>query len=253
MVGGNTWIPALLQDPAWRLSAESDAVYLHETQFLARQMLQKAATITVTLTAGDTAKIATVRVTNHTGHKLPTGYPEGRMMWLNLRAYDADRTLVYESGAYDAESGRLDRDPDVKVYEVKQGLTPGLAAYLGKPAGASFHFVLNNTTVKDNRIPPRGYSQAAYDQPGLRPVGATYGDGQYWDDTEYTLPLETERVVATLYYQTASREYVEFLEANGGVDGLALAELWASRKSPPEVMARASVPRFARYLPIIYR
>lgn len=174
-------------------------------------------------------------------------------MWLNLRAYDAEGTLVYESGAYDAESGRLHRDPDVKVYEVKQGLTPALAALLGKAAGASFHFVLNNMTVKDNRIPPRGYTRALYDQPGLRPVGATYADGQYWDETVYTLPLETAQVVATLYYQTASREYVEFLAANGGIDGLAMAQLWASLKSPPEVMARAWAPSSENYLPLIRR
>lgn len=251
MVGGNTWVPALLQDPAWRLSAEADAGHLHETMLQARQMLRKAATVTVTVTPSDTAKIATVRVTNQTGHKLPTGYPEGRRMWLNLRAYDAGGALVYESGAYDAETGKLQQDPDLKVYEVKQGITPALAAVLGKPAGASFHFVLNNTTVKDNRIPPRGYSQALYNRPGLRPVGVEYADGQYWDDTDYTVPIETERVVATLYYQTASREYVEFLAANGGIDGLALAELWASLKSPPEVMARAWVPSFEMYLPII--
>jgi Xaa-Pro aminopeptidase len=48
------------------------------------------------------------------------------------------------------------------VYEIKQGLTPELAAALGKDPGESFHFVLNNTTVKDNRIPPRGFTNAAY-------------------------------------------------------------------------------------------
>ena len=45
-------------------------------------------------------------MTNNTGHKLPTGYPEGRRMWLNLRAYDDDGELIYESGAYDPATGR---------------------------------------------------------------------------------------------------------------------------------------------------
>ncbi len=253
MVGGNTWIPELIQNPGWRLSAESEAGYLHETMSQARQMLSNAATVSVALTTSDTVKIATVRVTNHTGHKFPTGYPEGRLTWLNLKAYDAEGNLLYESGIYDEGTGRLQRDPDVKVYEVKQGITPELAAFLGKAAGASFHFVLNNTTVKDNRIPPVGYKQALYDKPGLRPVGANYADGQFWDDTTYTVPMGTERLIATLYYQTASREYVEFLASSGGVDGLALAELWASLKSPPQVVARAWVPSWDIYLPIISR
>jgi hypothetical protein len=126
---------------------------------------------------------------------------------------------------------------------------------LGRPelAGESFHFVLNNEIVKDNRIPPRGFTQAAYDQPGLRPVGATFVDGQHWDDTVYTLPQEVERVMVTLYYQTSSKEYVDFLRAGGGVDGVTLGELWETSKSPPEVMAVTWFPGYPRYLPIVFR
>ena len=200
-----------------------------------------------------TGRVAVVRVINETGHKLPTGYPEGRRAWLNLTAYDGDGNPVYESGAYDPDTGVLTQDADIKVYEVKQGLTSELAALLGQPAGESFHFVLNNTIVKDNRIPPRGYTQAAFDRPGMRPVGATYVDGQHWDDTVYALPPTTERVFATLYYQTASKEYVDFLRANGGVDGASLGALWEGSKSPPEVMAMAWTPSFEWYLPVVLR
>ena len=209
--------------------------------------------MTVTLATAGSDKIATVRVTNQAGHKLPTGYPEGRQIWINLRAYDGSGNLVYESGTYDLAAGQLSRDADIKVYEVKQAITENLAALLGKPAGSSFHFVLNNSVLKDNRIPPRGYQVLLWDQPGLRPVGVEYGDGQHWDDTTYTLPLETERVFAVLYYQTASREYVSFLEANGGVDGLRLGELWESLKSPPEIVAMAWLPDYPFYLPLVMR
>jgi hypothetical protein len=251
MVGGNTWIPDLLQNPDWRLSAEQDAVHLNETMRQAEDMLRLAATLNVTLTISNTNKVAIVRVTNHAGHKLPTGYPEGRQMWLHLQAFDAGGQVIYESGAYDAVSGQLHRDPDAKVYEIKQGITPELAALLGKPAGASFHFVLNNTVVKDNRIPPLGYRRVHFDRPGLRPIGASFADEQHWDDTLYELPSEAERVVATLYYQTASKEYVDFLRSRGGVDGLALGGLWETSKSPPVVMARAWAPGHDLYLPVI--
>jgi hypothetical protein len=216
-------------------------------------MLRQAATLTVTLTTSGTDKVAIVRVTNQTGHKLPTGYPEGRRMWVNLRAYDSNGDLISESGAYDPATGVLTEDPDAKVYEVKQGITSELAALLKQPAGASFHFVLNNTVIKDNRIPPRGFTQAALDQAGLRPVGASYVEGQYWDETTYTLPLETERVVATLYYQTSSKEYIDFLRAKGGLDGYALGSLWDDSKSPPETMARDWFPKTPYYLPIIFK
>jgi hypothetical protein len=128
----------------------------------------------------------------------------------------------------------------LKVYEVKQGITPELAQVLGKEAGESFHFVLNNTVVKDNRIPPRGYTVAAYDRPGMVPVGATYTDGQFWDETVYPVPDNTARVVASFYYQTSSKEYIDFLRAKGGADGAALGMLWDTLKSPPELVAQAS-------------
>lgn len=53
-------------------------------------------------------------------------------------------------------TGELTEDADLKRYEVKQGITPELATELGQTPGESFHFVLNNSVVKDNRIPPRG-------------------------------------------------------------------------------------------------
>ncbi|MCJ7659058.1 MAG: PQQ-dependent sugar dehydrogenase [Anaerolineales bacterium] len=253
MIGGNSWVPQLLLDDRWRLNSLNDAENLYATTLFARQMLRKSATITTTLiSAVDGGKLATVRVVNQTGHKLPTGYPEGRRLWLNLKAYDARGDLIYESGAYNPTSGTLTKDNDIKVYEAKQGLTPELAALVGWPAGESFHFVLNNTVIKDNRIPPRGYTQKAFDRPGLRPIGATYSDGQYWDDTVYMLPDDTESIQVTLFYQTASKEYVDFLRTYGGLDGDTIGSLWDSSKSPPEVIATALYPSVPLFLPIIH-
>ncbi len=85
----------------------------------------------------------------------------------------------------------------------------------------------------------------------MRPVGATFMDGQYWDNTEYTVPGATTRVVATLYYQLTSGEYVEFLRANGGADGAILGQLWDDSKSPPEVVAQAEFPApNVHYIPL---
>jgi hypothetical protein len=173
-------------------------------------------------------------------------------MWIHLQAFDQAGLQIYESGAYDAQNGQLIYDSDIKVYEAKQGLTPELASLLGQSPGESFHFVLNNIVIKDNRIPPRGYSRSNYDQPGLRPVGADFADGQYWDDTTYLLPPETDWARATLYYQTASREYVEFLRTRGGVDGYDLGFLWESSKSPPKIMAMAFSTGSNLYFPLVF-
>jgi hypothetical protein len=65
----------------------------------ARQMLQSAALLEGTAVGPNLE----VRVTNLTGHKLITGYPEGRRMWLNVRWYDGPGgtgNLVHEDGGY---------------------------------------------------------------------------------------------------------------------------------------------------------
>ena len=41
-----------------------------------------------------------LKVVNLTGHKLISGYPEGRRMWLNIKWYDNQNNLLREDGAY---------------------------------------------------------------------------------------------------------------------------------------------------------
>lgn len=258
LVGSNTWLPELLQMDEWRLNSIEDTAYLNTNMQLTESFMKTAARLEVGMGApsGGTRTVD-VTVTNLTGHKLPTGYPEGRRMWIHLQAYDEAGNLVYESGAYDPVSGVLDDDPDVKVYEAKLGMTDALAATLGLPNdsdGSSFFFALNNTFIKDSRIPPRGYDADAFNQDGLRPVMADpYPTGQYWDTTQYEVPEEAVHVTVQLYYQVASREYIEFLEQYGGLDGEALYSMWEQSKSPPVLMAIAFSPGYYNHLPVIRR
>ena len=58
----------------------------------ALKSLTEAASLTV---SGNTLKI-----TNLTGHKLISGYPEGRRMWINTKWYNDAGDLLREDGAY---------------------------------------------------------------------------------------------------------------------------------------------------------
>jgi hypothetical protein len=134
-------------------------------------------------------------------------------------------------------------DPHLKVYEIKPGISTGLAPVVNLPAGPSFHFVLNDTIYQDNRIPPRGFTNAAFTLIQSPPIGYSYADSQYWDDTPYPVPLGTDRVEVTLYYQTTSKEYIEFLRDENVTDnwGDTMYSLWlAHGMSPPVAMATAS-------------
>ncbi len=233
--GGNTFVLDIIES---LYPDEVDAAQLADARARAVNMLQMAATLEVF--PEDFG--VTVRVTNETGHKLPSGYPEGRRIWLNVKAYDALGALVFESGAYDFGTADLIEDAQIKVYEIHPGLSPALAGALGLPAGKSFHFVLNDTIYSDNRIPPRGFTNAGFESIQSPPVDHVYEDGQYWDDTPYGLPEESDSVVVTLYYQTTSKEYIEFLRDENRTNsaGQVLYDAWVAQgKSPPEIMAQA--------------
>ena len=151
-----------------------------------------------------------VRIVNQTGHKLPTGYPEGRRMWLNVKFFDGGDNLIAEHGAYDDATAEL-TEGDTKVYEMKIGLDASMSAASGLPEGPSFHLTLANKVFKDNRIPPRGFTNDNFDMVQAAPVDYSYDDGQFWDDTQFVIPAGAVRAEARLRYQLTSKEYIEFL------------------------------------------
>ncbi len=245
MTGGNAWMGPVI---ASLNPTEVDTSEVTAAANRARAMLQRAATLDVQVAAAGDSFRADVRVTNHTGHKLPTGYPEGRRMWIQVTARDGAGDVVYQSGGYDPATGVLDAN-GARVYEIHLGVSPGLGGALGLSSGPSFHFTLNDTVYKDNRIPPQGFTNAAYAAFGGQPVdpsipGTRYADGQNWDLASYPLPGTARSVSAVLYYQTTSKEYVEFLRDQNVTNtaGQTLHTAWSNNaKSPPVPMASDSV------------
>jgi hypothetical protein len=239
MTGGSTWLPGVL---AQTHPGQVNEAALNAGVDRARYMLQNAADLTATQ-QGDDLKVT---VTNRTGHKLPTGYPEGRRIWLNVQFYDASMNLIAESAAYDPNTGVLGHDESAKIYEIEPAIDDLVSGVTGIPAGKSFHFVLNSTVAKDNRIPPKGYDPNTFATFGGNPVNYTYEPGQHWDDTAYKIPIGATSAQVTLYYQSTSKEFVEFLrDENAAPDGGAgqvMYDLWNENgKCPPELMKQVQI------------
>ncbi len=252
LTGGNTFVTDIV---ASFFPGEVDAAQLAAAKARATGMIQLAATLELTpQTYG-----VDVKVTNETGHKLPSGYPEGRRVWINVKAFDSGGSLVFESGAYNFGTAELAHDSQTKIYEVHPGLSPSLAAALGMPAGPSFHFVLSDTVYTDNRIPPRGFTNAGFASIQSPPVHYAYADGQHWDVTPYELPATADSVWVTVYYQTTTKEYIEFLRDANTTNsaGQDLHSAWiAQGMAPPVAMAQAGVkvdiPTGTEGPPLIY-
>lgn len=232
--GANAWIPGIIKNEYGNSLLQQPEDY-DRTIASARDMLASSAALANAITAYVPATVSTagsiafnVKVTNLSGHKLPTGYSEGRRMWLNVQVRDASNHVVAESGAYDAATATLTEDTQARVYEVLQGTwNPATQTCETQQGGAKqFHFVLNNCVAKDNRIPPVGFRLTASDDPDgyeVRPVAANYpetapGSGVLANSDAaayaFGIPAGTVGplvVRATLYHQISSKDYIEFL------------------------------------------
>ena len=230
--GGSTWLPGLLYS---LFPDDVDDAAMQAGILRARYMLQNAASVV----AEQNGVLLEVTVTNETGHKLPTGYPDGRRLWVNVKFYDEGLVLLSESGAYDPLTGVLTHDAEAKIYQAELGLDETTAPLVGETPGPSHHFALNNKVFKDNRIPPRGFTNSAFQGFGGAPVDYAYADGQYWDTSSYAIPEDAVSAEVTLYYQSISKEFVEFLRDENSTDttGQEMFDLWNDNgKCPPEVV-----------------
>ncbi|MBB5208498.1 hypothetical protein [Chiayiivirga flava] len=222
-VGGNTWIPQILKGELPGLSR--DIAFDQTTAWANELLAERSAVLETTVrTAGANTLAVDVSVFNLAGHKLPTGYAEGRRMWLEVEVRDASDAVLWHNGAWDPATGDLDVDAQTKIYEIKQGIWnagTGTCDTTDAKGREMFHFVLNNCIAKDNRIPPLGFTAA--DDPEMAAYGTSYtperpgsNRSAASDRTSYTVPLPEGAngpftVHARLQFQLASREYIEFL------------------------------------------
>ncbi|MFH2008060.1 MAG: hypothetical protein ABI333_15870, partial [bacterium] len=226
LAGGNAWIPDVIRQEYPNLARDAELIATRNAALNMLQNLSATAAVTApaSVTPGNDLNVS-VRVTNMTGHKLPTGYPEGRRMWIQVEARDGNNAVFFESGAYDPSTGVLTQDAQLKIYHVEQGIWDynGTSQCDIADSGSNpiFHFVLNNCFYLDNRIPPLGFTGGS--DPETQPKNYTYpetspGSGILvnYDDTPYAIPVplgtvDPITVTATVRYQTTSKEYVEFL------------------------------------------
>jgi hypothetical protein len=141
MTGGNYWIGALIkyQDTNGQLRLGGNLSSLQISAIdagtlRAQNQLEKAASLEVD---GNTLKVI-----NLTGHKVISGYPEGRRMWLNVKWKDANGTVIREDGDYGPIDVTLDgqlvqvdsildlHDANSKIYEAHYAMTQEWAASL---------------------------------------------------------------------------------------------------------------------------
>jgi|GEM_PF-1331604 len=195
-----------------------------------------------------------VKVINNTGHRVPSGYPDGRRLWINLAVKDGNGKVVYQSGYYDSATATLhtDASPQAGLQLAQSPVIDATATgsnavmIYQRITGACNNDdvtactpsldVLNDFILFDNRIPPRGFDYSKYRQSGVKfwnydPAtfvpyeeynsatgqSTRYPNGRNWDEVTYRFtadPSATLSVRAEALWQTHTREFMEHLREN---------------------------------------
>jgi len=194
-VGGNAFMLGLMRQD--RLGANTLALVADPASFdaaIARTengLSQASATLAASACVDAETLTVDVTVTNLTGHKLPTGFPN-RRIWLHARVVDASGATVFDSGAVDASGEIVGLDTDfephhqtisrsdqVQVYEAVMG------DLYNRPTQRLLHAA---RYLKDNRVLPAGLPSDIADAE-IRPIGvatdANFGNGQ--DQVRYVV------------------------------------------------------------------
>lgn len=228
-VGGNAFVVDAVRIlyPELRLNEEASQV-----KAWIRASLQSAAELTTTtgpidVRSGQSFPVQ-VRLTNKTGHKLPSGYPEGRRVYLAVELTLAGRAPEMLTGAWDEARGVLVSDPQLRTYETEHG------RYENGMSIRTRRLLLMNQVLSDTRLPPEGFTPSF---PDMVPVGRDYGPGpefRHWDDVAYrfTAPEVSAPTPGTLVvramYQATDGDVVRFLmSAAAGTEAAAdLERVW---------------------------
>lgn len=246
-VGGNSYILQLLADGVEWSGAGIPASEFLESAARDEEHLGGAARVSIPDAHREgNAIVATVRVENLVGHKLPTGYPS-RRVWLHVVAR-AGGEVVFESGAVDARGAIVDGSGKPLAPQPHRDTITGpdevqiWESTLVDAAGKPTHRALDARRYgKDNRILPKGFNPTSTDLARTAVIGvsndATFVPGS--DDVTYRFdaPAGTTLEVELLY-EAIRPEIVDAIEAAATPAGSRFVDLATARPVTPVLIGR---------------
>ncbi|MEM7255751.1 MAG: hypothetical protein AAF404_00020 [Pseudomonadota bacterium] len=134
-----------------------------------REFLKTSADLEIvgTRNEGD-SMVATLKITNNTGHKLPSGYPS-RRVFVHFLVTDATGAVVFESGKINSDGSvdGVDGDRNYNLYEPHYNAISDESqvlvyeAIMANTAGEVTHSLVEGVRYhKDNRLTPKGFDKA---------------------------------------------------------------------------------------------
>ncbi|MGF1545813.1 MAG: PQQ-dependent sugar dehydrogenase [Thiotrichales bacterium] len=233
MTGANTTMLAILRDHRSELGVLANGfdAEIQRTQ----AFLKTAATLEIldaTLANGELT--TTLKLTNQSGHKLPSAYPS-RRVFIHLTITDSQGQVVFESGKPNPDGSIAGNASDLDPATFEPHYTEITAAdqvqiyesIMADTDGAVTHTLLRAATyVKDNRLTPPGSTKLRAPQ-DIRVIGGAANDADFDDGSDtirYRVAVgnrENLTVTARLIYQPLAFGHLQDLFKDQDVNEVA--------------------------------
>lgn len=220
--GANLFMQRLISTNAGEIGSPASEAGLAASMERTSRFLQETIALSTESYMGAESLYVGVKVTNHAGHKFPTGFPS-RRAWLHLRVTDGMGNVIFESGDWDAHGEIRGLDAECEPHYTRITMPDQVQVYesvMQDVDGKVTHTLLRGAQYrKDNRLPPRGFLKAAagYDEIAIAGEAATDPDfnvdatgmeGSGSDYLLYGIPISGEgarfTVSVELVYQSVT-------------------------------------------------
>lgn len=228
LIGGNEFMLKLLRNNIQALNLVADAksfdsAIVRTTRYLRHQTLDMQ--LTEVNRTPDTVYYD-LSLHNKAGHKFPSGYPSRRafveFVVMNATGdtlfktgiLNSNHELINQNTGYEQHYNIINSEQQVQIYELVMADVNGNVTTVLERA---------NTALKDNRIPPRGFTTSHYtydtvaiagqalNDPDFNKQGMQQGTGN--DIIHFHIPLfgytGNLNVSARVYYQAAPRRWMD--------------------------------------------
>lgn len=260
LVGANTYMVELMRDYRQELGidatvAQFDSVLARTTRMLQQQTLDLS--MQLVGRDQDTARFE-LNIVNKAGHKFPSGYP-ARLAFVEFVLQNDNGDTLFASGLMNEEKRILERDEpwelhydiirqpqEVQVYEMVMLDIEGNATTVLERAWE---------TIKDNRLPPIGFTDFhfAYDTTQIKGLaetdlnfnrdGATQGTGG--DILSYFVPVfgYTGNITASakVYYQSLPPRWLDEMFEFNSLEIDTFRTMYESKSPDPVLIASAVI------------
>lgn len=260
LVGANVFMLNILKNNAEALGVTATNEQFDNTISRTLAMLQEK-TLDVNLTQTERTEdslFLELNLENKAGHKFPGGYPSRRafvsLMVINESndtifhsgQMDEDYELVNEDSSFEPHYDVINNENQVQIYEMVMGNVEGEVTTILEHA---------DTHLKDNRLPPTGFTTEHFSYDTVQIVGnaiadinfnkegSTQGTGR--DKLYFHIPIDGATgdlaIIAKVYYQTVSAKWLSEMFSHSSEEIDAFKSYYEGADKTPSIVSETTL------------